>query len=203
MTKQLTTINPATEEVINTYDIATKEQINEKTKKAQSAHLDWKKDIRKREDHIHDFAQEFRKNKEELAKLMTKEMGKPIKEARAEVEKCAWVMDYFADNGKIFLNDEVINTDARKSVIIFEPLGVIGSIMPWNFPYWQGLRFAAPSLMVGNTIVLKPASATMGCGLEIEKAFSRSGVPEGVFQTVVLDGAAAYVLIDSEDINAV
>jgi acyl-CoA reductase-like NAD-dependent aldehyde dehydrogenase len=203
LTRQITTINPATEEVINTYEIVSKEQINEKTKKAQNAHFDWKKDMHKRADHIHDFAQELRKNKEDLAKLMTKEMGKAIKEARAEVEKCAWVMDYFADNGKIFINEEVINTDARKSTVVFEPIGVVGSIMPWNFPYWQALRFAAPSLMVGNTIVLKPASATMGCGLEIEKVFSRSGVPEGVFQTVVLDGAGADVLIDSEDVNAV
>src|SRR5919198_3993576 len=203
MARQLTTINPATEEVINTYDIMTKEQISEKAKKAQNAFLDWKKDIQKRADHIHDFAQELRKSKEELARTMTKEMGRPIKDARAEVEKCAWVMDYFADNGKMFITDEVINTDARKSVVTFEPLGVIGSIMPWNFPYWQALRFGAPSLMAGNTIVLKPASATMGCGLEIEKVFNRSGVPEGVFQTVVLDGAAADVLVDSEDINAV
>ena len=203
MTKQLTTINPATEEVINTYDIATKEQINEKTKKAHSAYLDWKKDMDKRADHIHDFAQELSKNKEELARKITQEMGKAIKEARSEVEKCAWVMEYYADNGRIFVNEEVINTDARKSTVVFEPIGVIGSIMPWNFPYWQALRFAAPSLMVGNTIVLKPASATMGCGLEIEKAFSRSGVPDGVFQTVVLDGAGADILIDSEDVNAV
>ena len=203
MARQLTTINPATEEVINTYDIMTKEQISEKAKKAQNAFLDWKKDIQKRADHIHDFAQELRKNKEELARTMTKEMGRPIKDARAEVEKCAWVMDYFADNGKMFLTDEVINTDARKSVVTFEPLGVIGSIMPWNFPYWQALRFGAPSLMAGNTIVLKPASATMGCGIEIEKAFSRSGVPDGVFQTIVGDSSIADILIDSEDINAV
>ena len=203
MARQLTTINPATEEAINTYDIMTKEQISEKAKKAQNAFLDWKKDIQKRADHIHDFAQELRKSKEELARTMTKEMGRPIKDARAEVEKCAWVMDYFADNGKMFMTDEVINTDARKSVVTFEPLGVIGSIMPWNFPYWQALRFGAPSLMAGNTIVLKPASATMGCGIEIEKAFSRSGVPDGVFQTIVGDSSIADILIDSEDINAV
>jgi acyl-CoA reductase-like NAD-dependent aldehyde dehydrogenase len=203
MTRQLTTINPATEQVINTYEIVTKEQINEKTKKAHDAQLDWKKDIQKRADHIHDFAQELRKNKEELARKVTQEMGKAIKEARSEVEKCAWVMDYFADNGKIFINDEVINTDARKSIITFEPLGVIGSIMPWNFPYWQALRFAAPSLMVGNTIVLKPASATMGCGIEIEKAFNRSGVPDGVFQTLVADSSVADMIIDSEAVNAV
>ena len=203
MTREFSTINPATEEVIDTYEIMTKEQINEKTKKAQQAFTEWKTDVQKRADHIHDFAQEFRKNKEELARMMTKEMGRPIKEARAEVEKCAWVMDYFADNGKIFINDEVINSDARKSIVTFEPLGVIGSIMPWNFPYWQALRFGAPSLMAGNTIVLKPASATMGCGIEIEKAFIRSGVPEGVFQTLVADSSMADVIIDSEDVNAV
>ncbi len=203
MARELKTINPATEEVIDTYQIMTKEQINEKTRKAQNAFLDWNKDIPKRADHIHDFAQELRKSKEELARAMTKEMGRPIKDARPEVEKCAWVMDYFADNGNIFLHDESVNTDARKSTITFEPLGVVGSIMPWNFPYWQALRFAAPSLMAGNTIVLKPASATMGCGIEIEKAFRRSGVPDGVFQTIVGDSSIANILIDSEDINAV
>ena len=203
MTRELTTINPATEEVINTYEIMTKEQINGKAKKAQKAFSEWKKDIQKREDHIHDFAQELRKNKEELARTVTKEMGKAIKEARSEVEKCAWIMDYFADNGKVFTTDEVVNTDARKSTITFEPLGVIASIMPWNFPYWQALRFAAPSLMAGNTIVLKPASASMGCGIEIEKAFNRSGVPDGVFQTLVGDSSIADIIIDSEDVNAV
>jgi acyl-CoA reductase-like NAD-dependent aldehyde dehydrogenase len=201
--RELKTINPATEEVINTYEIMTKEQINEKVKKAQNAFGDWKKDIQKRVDHIHDFAQELRKNKEQLARTVTNEMGKAIKEARSEVEKCAWVMDYFADNGKVFTTDEVVNTDARRSFVTFEPLGVIGSIMPWNFPYWQALRFAAPSLMAGNTIVLKPASATMGCGIEIEKAFSRSGVPDGVFQTLVGDSSIADIIIDSEDVNAV
>ena len=91
----------------------------------------------------------------------------------------------------------------ERGSVVFEPLGVVGSIMPWNFPYWQALRFAAPSLMVGNTIVLKPASATMGCGIEIEKAFSRSGLPDGVFQTMVGDSSIADILIDSEDVNAV
>lgn len=133
--RELKTINPATEEIINTYKIMTKEQINEKVKKAQNAFYEWKKDIQKRADHIYDFAKELRKNKEELARTATKEMGKAIKEARSEVEKCAWVMEYYADNGRVFVTDEVVNTDARKSFITFEPLGVIGSIMPWNFPY--------------------------------------------------------------------
>jgi acyl-CoA reductase-like NAD-dependent aldehyde dehydrogenase len=196
------TINPATEQVLNEYKIMTKEQINDKVKKAQIRFQDWKKDASKRTDLLHDFANQLRKDKENLAKRATNEMGKAIKEARSEVEKCAWVTEYYADNGQILSTDEVVNTDARKTVIRFQPIGVIGSIMPWNFPYWQALRFAAPSLMIGNTIVLKPASATMQCGIEIEKTFNRVGLPDGVFQTLVGDSSVAESLIDS-DINAV
>jgi acyl-CoA reductase-like NAD-dependent aldehyde dehydrogenase len=199
---KIKTINPATEEVLNEYKIMTKEQINDKVKKAKIAFQDWRKDASKRADLLHDFATQLRKDKENLARSATNEMGKSIKEARSEVEKCAWVMEYYADNGQILSTDEIVNTDARKTVIRFQPIGVIGSIMPWNFPYWQALRFAAPSLMTGNTIVLKPASATMQCGIEIEKTFNRIGLPEGVFQTLVGDSSIAELLIDS-DINAV
>jgi succinate-semialdehyde dehydrogenase/glutarate-semialdehyde dehydrogenase/succinyl-CoA reductase len=101
------------------------------------------------------------------------------------------------------MTDEIINTDARKSFITFEPLGVIASIMPWNFPYWQALRFAAPSLIAGNTIVLKPASSTMQCGLEIEKIFKKVGLPNGVFQTVIGNSTVAEYLIDSKKVDAV
>jgi acyl-CoA reductase-like NAD-dependent aldehyde dehydrogenase len=200
--RKVKTINPATEEVLREYQIISKEQIDDKVKNAQNAFQDWKKDTSKRTDILHDFANELRKDKENLAKTATNEMGKAIKESRSEVEKCAWGMEYYADNGKIFLTDEVVNTDARKTVIKFQPIGVIGSIMPWNFPYWQALRFAAPSLMVGNTIVLKPASATMQCGIEIERTFNKVGLPQGVFQTIVGDSSIAESLIDS-DINAV
>jgi len=129
-------------------------------------------------------------------------MGKAIKESRSEVDKCAWTIEYFADNGEVFASEEVINTDARKSIVTYEPLGVIGSIMPWNFPYWQALRFAAPSLMVGNTIILKPASATMQCGIEIENIFRKAGVLDGIFQTLIGNSSIAETLIDS-NINAV
>ena len=139
---ELKTINPATEEIINRYEIMTKEQINDKVKKARHTFQDWKKDAGKRTDLLHDSAKELRKDKENLARTATIEMGKAIKEARSEVEKCAWVMEYYADNGQILSTDEVVNTDARKTVIKFQPIGVIGSIMPWNFPYWQALRFA-------------------------------------------------------------
>jgi succinate-semialdehyde dehydrogenase/glutarate-semialdehyde dehydrogenase/succinyl-CoA reductase len=201
--KKLKTINPATEEVLNEYTIISKEQLNDTVKKSKNAFLEWKEDIDKRVDFLYAFAKELRKNKENLAKTATLEMGKAIKESRSEVEKCAWTIEYYADHGKIFATGEVVNTDARKSIITFEPLGVIASIMPWNFPYWQGLRFAAPSLMVGNTIVLKPASATMQCGIEIEKTFDKAGVPQGVFQTLVADSSAAETLIDSDGISAV
>jgi acyl-CoA reductase-like NAD-dependent aldehyde dehydrogenase len=199
---KLKTINPATEVILNEYSIMTKEQIDAKVKTSRNAFSEWRIDIDKRVDLLYAFANEFRKSKENLAKTATQEMGKAIKESRSEVEKCAWAIEYFADNGKIFVSDEVVNTDARKSVITFQPIGVIGSIMPWNFPYWQALRFAAPSLMVGNTIVLKPASATMQCGIEIEKTFSKAGVADGVFQTLIGDSTIAEKLIDS-DINAV
>jgi acyl-CoA reductase-like NAD-dependent aldehyde dehydrogenase len=203
LNSKIKTVNPATEEIIKEYEVMTKEQINSSVKKARNAFNEgWKKDIKKRADFLYNFAHEIRNNKEKLAKTATNEMGKAIKEARSEVEKCAWAMEFFADNGQIFATDEIINTDARKTVVSFEPLGVIGSIMPWNFPYWQALRFAAPSLMIGNTVVLKPASATMQCGLEIEAAFNRVGLPDGVFQTVVGDSSVAESLIDS-NINAV
>jgi succinate-semialdehyde dehydrogenase/glutarate-semialdehyde dehydrogenase/succinyl-CoA reductase len=198
----LKTLNPSTEEVLKEYDIMSRDRIIESVKNARKAFIDWKKDIHRRAEFLYAFASEFRKNKENLARTATLEMGKAIKESRSEVEKCAWVVEYYADNGKIFTSEEVVNTDARKSIIRFEPIGVIGSIMPWNFPYWQAIRFASPSLMVGNTIVLKPASATMQCGIEIEKAFTKAGTPEGVFQTLVGDSSIAETLIDS-DINGV
>ena len=200
--RKVTTINPSTEEVLNEYEIMTKEEINEKVKKARNIFQDWKKDESKRTDLLYDFANQLKKDKDNLARKATNEMGKAIKEARSEVEKCAWAIEYYADNGQILSTDEVVNTDARKTVIRFQPIGVIGSIMPWNFPYWQALRFAAPSLMIGNTIVLKPASATMQCGIEIEKTFKSAGLPDGVFQTLVGDSSIAESLIDS-DINAV
>ena len=197
------TINPATEGIINEYENMTYEHLDNILTNAKKAFVLWKEDFKRRSDYLYAFANEFRKNKDNLAKIATQEMGKPIRESKTEVEKCAWAMEYFADHGQIFMTDEIINTDARKSFITFEPLGVIASIMPWNFPYWQALRFAAPSLIAGNTIVLKPASATMQCGLEIEKIFKKVGLPNGVFQTVIGNSTVAEYLIDSKKVDAV
>ncbi|HEX6294827.1 MAG TPA: aldehyde dehydrogenase family protein, partial [Nitrososphaeraceae archaeon] len=201
--KIIQSINPATEEIIQEYDIIFEDELQNKISNAKESFEEWKNDIDKRKNYLYGLAEEFRKNKENLAQTCTKEMGKAIKEARSEVEKCAWVIKYFADNGKIFSKEEVVNSDARKSIISFEPLGIIASIMPWNFPYWQALRFASPSLMIGNTSILKPSSKTIQCGIKIEEMFQKAGIPSGVFQTIVADSTMAEKLIDSEEVRAV
>ena len=199
---QITTINPATGEEITTFSEMDRNQVFDLVGKAKRAFPEWKKDYEKRRSYIYNLVEYLRKNKIELANVATSEMGKTIKESIGEIEKCAWVLEFYADHGDSFLSDEVLNTDARKSFLTFEPLGVIGSIMPWNFPYWQALRFAAPCLMAGNVIVMKPSRVTMQSGIEIEKAFTESGMPDGIFQTVIGSVDSANHLIDS-DVNAV
>jgi len=199
---QITTVNPATGKEIATFSTMDKNKVFELVGKARRAFPEWKKDYEKRRDYIYNLVEYLKKNKIRLAKVATNEMGKPIKESIGEIEKCAWALEFYADHGDSFLADEVLNTDARKSFLTFEPLGVIGSIMPWNFPYWQALRFAAPCLMGGNVIVMKPSKITLQSGIEIEKAFTESGVPDGIFQTVVGSVDVANHLIDS-DVNAV
>ena len=179
-----------------------KNQVFELVRKAKRAFPEWKKDYEKRRSYVYNLIEYLKKNKVNLAKVATDEMGKTLKESIGEVEKCAWALEFYADHGDSFLSDEVLNTDARKSFLTFEPLGVIGSIMPWNFPYWQALRFAAPCLMAGNVIVMKPSRVTLQSGIEIEKAFTESGMPDGIFQTVVGSVDSANHLIDS-DVNAV
>ena len=199
---QISTVNPSTGEEIGTFSTMDKNQVFGLVGKAKRAYPEWKKDYERRRSYIYNLVEYLKKNKTELATVATSEMGKPLKESIGEVEKCAWALEFYADNGDSFLSDEVLNTDARKSFLTFEPLGVIGSIMPWNFPYWQALRFAAPCLMAGNVIVMKPSRVTMQSGIEIEKAFTESGMPDGIFQTVVGSVESANYLIDS-DVNAV
>jgi len=199
---QITTVNPTTGEDITTYSAMDRNQVFELVRKAKRAFPEWRKDYEKRRSYVYNLIEYLKKNKVNLARVATDEMGKTIKESIGEVEKCAWALEFYADHGDSFLSDEVLNTDARKSFLTFEPLGVIGSIMPWNFPYWQALRFAAPCLMAGNVIVMKPSRVTMQSGIEIEKAFTESGMPDGIFQTVVGSVDSANHLIDS-DVNAV
>jgi len=200
--KTITTINPATGEPISTFESMSKDQVRNQVSKSRSAFSSWKNDLETRRAALYHLTDYLRKNKVRLAEMATKEMGKVLKEAISEVEKCAWALEFYADNGGTLLSDEILNTDARKSFVTFEPLGIIGSIMPWNFPYWQALRFAAPSLIAGNTIIMKPSSVTMQCGIEIEKACREAGVPDGVFQTLVGGSESANHLIEA-DVNAV
>ncbi len=199
---QIATVNPATGEEIAKYDAMNRDQVFQMVGKAKRAFPEWKKDYEKRRSYVYNLVEYLKKNKTELAKIATDEMGKALKESIGEVEKCAWALEFYADHGDSFLSDEVLNTDARKSFLTFEPLGIIGSIMPWNFPYWQALRFAAPCLMAGNVIVMKPSRITLQSGIEIEKAFAEAGIPDGIFQTVVGSVDSANHLIDSE-VNAV
>ena len=199
---QITTINPATGEEISTYSAMDRNQVFELVGKAKRAFPEWKKDYEKRRSYFYNLVEYLKKNKTKLAKVATTEMGKPLKESIGEIEKCAWALEFYADHGDSFLSDEILNTDARKSILTFEPIGVIGSIMPWNFPYWQALRFAAPCLIAGNLIVMKPSKITLQSGIEIEKAFTESGIPDGIFQTVVGSIDSANHLIDS-DVNAI
>jgi succinate-semialdehyde dehydrogenase/glutarate-semialdehyde dehydrogenase/succinyl-CoA reductase len=168
-------VNPSTGEEIKTFSAMDKNQVFDLVGKAKRAYPEWKKNYEKRRSYIYNLVDHLKKNKTELATIATSEMGKPLKESIGEVEKCAWALEFYADHGDSFLSDEVLNTDARKSFLTFEPLGVIGSIMPWNFPYWQALRFAAPCLMA---------------------------IPDGIFQTVVGSVESANHLIDS-DVSAV
>lgn len=197
MDNTVVTVNPANERVLHEYENMTNEQVTKIVDKSRTAFREWKGDIRKRSMILLRLAEQLRKDKESLARIASEEMGKPIKESRSEIEKCAWAVEFYSYNGDILLNNESLNSDANKTMITFQPLGVIASIMPWNFPYWQALRFAAPSLMAGNTIVLKPASATMQCGVEIEKTISKSGAADGVFSTIIGNSKMAEMLIDS------
>lgn len=200
---KIKTIDPSTEQILQEYNVMNQDQIRTIVKNSKLEFQNWKKDIHKRIELVHGLAEELRKNKTSLAEFATKEMGKPLKESLSEIEKCAWVMEFYGDNGQSFISDESINSDARKTVVSFEPIGVIASIMPWNFPYWQVSRFAAPSLVAGNTIILKPASATLQCGIELAKIFYRAGFPEAIFQVAVGNSSVAESLLDSAEVNGV
>ncbi len=134
----------------------------------------------------------LREGSREFAEVITREMGKPVSEAAAEVKKCAWVCEYYAANAALFLEEKVVETEAEESRVIFEPLGSILAIMPWNFPFWQVFRFAAPALMAGNTVVLKHASNVQACAAAIETIFREAGFKDGVFQNLAIgsDGSS-------------
>ena len=203
MSNTIETINPATGKVIGSYNSMSIEEINQKTKNARNSFDDWKKlDISERCTYMRRLGRVMKKNKEDYAKLITEEMGKPIRQSLAEIDKCAWVCDYYSEHAESFLRDELIPTEFRKSFVSFEPLGVIACIMPWNFPFWQVMRFAVPALAAGNVGILKHSSVCLGTSLQIEQAFKDAGFPENIFQSIIGDYRAGEALTQS-DIDAV
>jgi acyl-CoA reductase-like NAD-dependent aldehyde dehydrogenase len=197
------TVNPATGKVIASYENESPETVSKRVKAARGAFGEWRKrDLAERTELMRRLGRVMRKNREEYARVITEEMGKPIRQSLAEVEKCAWVCDYYAEHAEVFLRDELIPTEFRKSFVSFEPLGVVASIMPWNFPFWQVMRFAVPALTAGNVGVLKHSSVCLGSALNLERAFLDAGFPENIFQAVIGDYRAGEALVQA-DIDAV
>ena len=200
----LVSINPATGKEITSYSEIDHPEIEKIISSADDAFQKWKEvSFNERSELMHNASSVLRENKKIYSQLMTDEMGKPIKQSYAEVEKCAWVCEYYADNAEGFLNDELIKTDARKSFITYQPLGVILAVMPWNFPFWQVFRFAAPGLMAGNAGILKHASNVSGCALAIEEVFRKAGFPENIFRTILVPSNKMESVISNSHIKAV
>lgn len=200
----LTSINPVNNLPIKTYNEITAEDSDKIISLVDDSFEKWRDEtFTHRSELMRNAAKVLRTNSEEYSLLMTIEMGKPIAQSRAEVEKCAWVCDYYADNAEKFLSDEIIKTEASKSFVAYQPLGVVLAVMPWNFPFWQVFRFAAPNLIAGNTGLLKHASNVSGCALAIEDVFRKAGFPENVFRTLLIASKNVKGVISNPKVKAV
>ena len=199
-----TTINPANGKKIATYQRINVDDVKSKIAQANKAFTTWKKlSYAERAVFMHTLANILEKNKNEYALLITTEMGKTLAQAKKEVEKCALVCRYYADNTAAILMDENVITEASKSYVTFKPMGVVLAVMPWNFPFYQVIRFAAPAIMAGNTGVLKHASNVQGCGFALEDAFAKAGFPIGIFTNLNVEADAIKEIIEDKNIVAV
>ena len=197
-------VNPATGETIGDYPETGPAEVAARLDRAAQAFEAWSRTpIAARADLMRRAAAALRADRDGLARLMTREMGKPIVAAEAEVDKCALGCDYFADHAASFLAPEPAPSDATRSLVRFDPLGAVLAVMPWNFPLWQVFRAAVPALMAGNVVVLKHASNVPGCALAIEAVFAKAGFPAGAFTTLLVPAARAEALVDHEAIRAV
>src|SRR3989441_8131383 len=200
----LQSVNPATGEVLETFTAPSSRELDGIVATSHAAYLEWRTvPFKARAERMRQAAQTLRRRRAEFARTMALEMGKPIAQGEGEVDKCAWVCDYYADSAEGFLAVQPRETDAKKSYVRFDPLGPVLAVMPWNFPFWQVFRFAAPALMAGNAGVLKHASNVPRCALEIERVFHAAGLPEGPFGTVLVGPAAVPALIADARIRAV
>ncbi len=201
---QIIAVNPATEELIASFDAFGPEEVEMALAETHDAFLEWReRPIAERAVPMRALARLLRERAESYARLATLEMGKPIAEAKAELEKCAFGCAHFAETAARYLADEEIRANARRSIVAFQPLGVVLAVMPWNFPFWQVVRFAAPAFMAGNAALLKHASNVPQCALAIEEAIRDAGFPEGLLRAVLVSGAAIEPIIADDRIRAV
>lgn len=200
----LSSVNPATGKLIARYEEMAPEQINAILQRAHHAFQSWKRtSFAERSSRMRQAAAVLRDGRERYARLMAQEMGKPVRQGRAEADKCAWVCDYYAEHAERMLANEKIETEQASSYVSFEPLGVVLAIMPWNFPLWQVFRFAAPALMAGNAAVLKHASNVSGCALAIEEVFQQARFPADVFRALLVSSRAIDAVIEHTNVAAV
>lgn len=200
----LETINPATGQRIREYPEAGPEELVDLLRRGHAAFQAWRGvPFAERAATLRRAASLLRERKAGYARLMAVEMGKPVTQGRGEVEKCAWVCEYYAEHAEAFLASEPVATDASRSFVAFEPLGLVLAVMPWNFPFWQVFRFAAPALMAGNAGVLKHASNVCGCALAIEEVFRDAGFPPDLFRAALVGSGRVASLIEAPEVRAV
>ncbi len=201
---KIQSINPYTEEVIGEYETMPHDAVDREITKSRTAFRAWGTlQVSERAGMIKKLGAHLRAEKQKYAEVMTREMGKPVRESIAEVEKCAWLCDYYAEHGARFLSPEDVTTEAKKSYVMFQPLGIVLAVMPWNFPFWQAFRFGIPAITAGNVVLLKHASNVPLCALAIEEAFTKAGFPENVFRTLLISAADSLRLIDGDKVDAV
>ncbi len=198
---QFTTVNPATEEPIADYEYMPLEKVLGIAEKAHESFLDWREtSLAERAERLRGLAAALRKNLGRYAETTTLEMGKPIKESRFEIEKCALTAEVYADNAEKWSSEEVVEADGKKHRVVYQPMGVVLAVMPWNFPFWQALRFAVPTLLAGNGAILKHAGVTTQCAFAIEEVIREGGFPENLFRTILANHSMVADLIRSKRI---
>lgn len=200
----LISINPHNNKLIKEYKEDSDKQIETKLRTAQAGFFEWKKSgFSQRSQLVKELGKELLKQKNELAKLMALEMGKPLKQGIAEIEKCAFNCNFYAKNGKAMLKNELIETPFSQSYVTYNPLGVVLALMPWNYPFWQVFRCVAPTLLAGNTLLLKHANNVSGCAKAIQKIFEAVQAPKGVFDVLMIDIPTIQKVIEHPAIAAV
>jgi len=199
----LETLNPANEESVKVFDEMTDKAVDEIISSCHKEFIEWRKlSYSHRKPYMLKAARILNEETERYAKILTLEMGKTITQARAEVKKCAWVCEYYAENTESILKEELIETDAAESFVQFDPLGIVLAVMPWNFPFWQVFRFAAPALMAGNGALLKHASNVPQSALAIEEIFHKAGFPENIFRTLMIGSSKVSRVIENPLVKA-